>query len=75
MSASVFNKSKNLLTVIRLFLPSFPQCSNSLYMVVFELSILSSQFFKTFMLFLEELFNSEDDLRMVFDKLVAMLTR
>ena len=27
------------------------------------------------MLFLEELFNSEDDLRMVFDKLVAMLTR
>ena len=73
MSASVFNKSKNLLTVIRLFLPSFPQCSNSLYLVVFALSILNSQSFKMFMLLLEELNKSETDLCMVIDKIVAVL--
>jgi hypothetical protein len=46
MPALVFNKSKNLLTIMRLFFPSFSQYSNSLYLVVFALSILSSQSFK-----------------------------
>jgi hypothetical protein len=37
------------------FRPSFSQWSNSLYLVVFALSILNSQSFKMFMLLLEEL--------------------
>ena len=73
MAASVLNKSKNLLKIMKLFLPSFPRCSNSLYLVVFALSILSSQSFKMVMLVLEELRNSEADLWMVFDKLMGVL--
>ena len=73
MSASVFNKSKDLLKIMKLFLPSFPRCSNSLYLVVFALSILSSQSFKMVMLVLEELRKSEADLWMEFYKLVAVL--
>jgi hypothetical protein len=45
------------------------------HLVVFELSILSSHFFKGFMLILKDLSNSEADLGMVFGKLVAMLAR
>ena len=55
------------------FRPSFSQCSNSLYLVVFALSILNSQSFKMFMLLLEELNKSETDLCMVIDKIVAVL--
>ena len=73
MSVSVFNKSKNLLKIMKLFPPSFSQYLNSLYLVVLALSILCSQSFKMSMLVLEELRNSEADLWMVFDKLMGVL--